>query len=94
MDEFIQAGEMYYILVTETQGNNAKISIMLNQQRNIIQLSDGLPLKVDFMNRDYVRHFIFSLPKGQQQVDITLKSLTPDFNPVLFYRYAEDITAR
>jgi len=30
MDEFIQAGEMYYILVTETQGNNAKISIMLN----------------------------------------------------------------
>ncbi|CDW91451.1 UNKNOWN [Stylonychia lemnae] len=93
-DQFIKAGEMYYILVQETQGNDARISILLNQERHIQQLSDGIPLKVDFMKNDLTRHFIFSLPKGEQQVDITVKSNYKDFTPILMYRYSEDVNNR
>jgi hypothetical protein len=90
-----EVDRMYYVIVKvldDEVPDNAQHSIMIQQDRTIIRLSDGVPQKVRFNGKDDLsKLFIFAIPDGSYTFSVQIKSQTEDFYPKLYVKYYEDL---
>ena len=64
-DKF-ETERMYYLVVQCHPLVDADISVMVLQEKSIIQLKDGYPQRLQFSDHnDISKHLIYLLPEGQ-----------------------------
>lgn len=68
---------------------------MLMQDRTIIRLSDGVPMKAKYGSKtDLSKLMVFHIPDGSYTFSVQVKSLTDNFYPKLYVKYYEDLESQ
>lgn len=61
-------------------------------EKTMIRLKDGMPIHLVYEgNSDLNKHMILPIPLGNITLVITIKSLTKNFNPKLYFTIYDDI---
>lgn len=84
---------MYYLLLIPPSDTDVSVSVLITQlDKTIIQLKDGVSTKLVFEDKeDISKHMIIGVPEGDSLISFTVKTLTENFYPKLYYQFYEDI---
>ena len=77
--------EKNYYAYIECLSESCDLSLLLEQDHTIVQLSDGHPQQLFYQDyQDVSKYLIYTLPEGNSTVVFFVKSKTKDFFPHLY----------
>lgn len=102
-DALFKTAQLYYVIVeNQSEEDEAQFTLTLSQQRTIINLANGVPLKVTFQgSNDVSKNFALALPKERTTLTLQVQPINKvnadgrsyTFKPVLFYKMVKNLGA-